>query len=96
MTLSKPVSVAAFVSARFFGLSSSIYLGLAAGSAIMYILTTILIGYYDAATFAIYMSIIGLYLVYVASLTFFLERHVLPTDARPGASHWSSSSSSCP
>ncbi len=71
MTLSKPVSVAAFVSARFFGLSSSIYLGLAAGSAIMYILTTILIGYYDVATYAIYMSIIGLYLVYVASLAFF-------------------------
>lgn len=71
MVLSKPVSVAAFVSARFAGMASSIFLGFAAGSIVMFILTTILIGYYDAVTFAIYMSIIGFYLIFVSSLTFF-------------------------
>ena len=71
MTLSKPVSVAAFVSARFAGMASSIYLGFAAGSLVMFVLTTILISYYDVATFVIFMSIIGFYLVYISSLTFF-------------------------
>ena len=71
MVLSKPVSVAAFVSARFAGMASSIFLGFAAGSIVMFILTTILISYYDAVTFAIYMSIIGFYLIFVSSLTFF-------------------------
>ena len=71
MVLSKPVSVAAFVSARFAGMASSIYLGFAAGAIVMFILTTILISYYDAVTFAIYMSIIGFYLVFVSSMTFF-------------------------
>ena len=71
MVLSKPVSVAAFVSARFAGMASSIYLGFAAGSIVMFVLTTILIGYYNAATFAIYMSIIGFYLIFVSSMTFF-------------------------
>lgn len=71
MVLSKPVSVAAFVSARFVGMASSIYLGFAAGSIVMFVLTTILISYYDGVTFAIYMSIIGFYLVFVSSMTFF-------------------------
>ncbi len=71
MVLSKPVSVAAFVSARFMGMTSSLCLGFAAGSIVMFVLTTILISYYDAVTFAIYVSIIGFYLIFVASMTFF-------------------------
>ena len=71
MTLSKPVTRLAFVGAKFLGMVVSIYSALAVGAALMYVLTLILIHDGGLGEFAPYMAIIGVYLVFVASLTFF-------------------------
>ncbi len=71
MTLSKPVTRAAFVGAKFLGLALSIFTALVVGSAVMYVLTIILFDYWSVARFAAFMAIIGVYLIFIASITFF-------------------------
>ena len=71
MTLSKPVTRLAFVAAKFLGLALSIFASLAIASAVMYILTLILFGNGGLEKFAPFMAIIGVYLVFVASIAFF-------------------------
>ena len=71
MVLSKPVSRAAFVCARFIGTGLSVYLGLILGSVVMYLLTLILINYYDPVRFLIFMGITGVYFLYISSIAFF-------------------------
>ena len=71
MTLGKPVSRAAFVASKFLGLVLSTSAALALSSAVMYILTLILFDSADLSGFAIYMAIIGVYLVFIGSITFF-------------------------
>ena len=71
MTLGKPVSRAAFVMAKFLGLVLSIFITLAISSTVMYILTLALIDSADLTGFATYMAIIGVYLVFIGSITFF-------------------------
>ena len=71
MTLGKPVTRAAFVVTKFLGLVLSIFITLAISSTVMYILTLALIDSADPAGFATYMAIIGVYLVFIGSITFF-------------------------
>ena len=71
MTLSKPVSRSAFVSTKFLGLATSILAALAIASAVMYVLTLVLIDDGGLAGFARYMAIIGVYLVFIGSIAFF-------------------------
>ena len=75
MTLGKPVTRAAFVASKFLGLVVSIYAALAISSAVMYVLTLILVG--DGGLsgglsgFAVLMAVIGVYLVFIGSISFF-------------------------
>ena len=71
MTLGKPVTRAAFVVSKFLGMVLSVFIALAISSTAMYILTLALIDIADLAGFAAYMAIIGVYLVFVGSITFF-------------------------
>ena len=71
MTLSKPVSRAAFVAAKFLGIATSILAALAIASAVMFVLTLILIDDGGPAGFARFMAIIGVYLVFIGSIAFF-------------------------
>ena len=71
MTLSKPVSRSAFVAAKYLGFVLSIYAALAIASALMYILTLVLIDNGGLAGFALFMAIIGVYLVFIGSIAFF-------------------------
>ena len=71
MTLSKPVSRSAFVAAKYLGFVLSIYPALAIASALMYILTLVLIDNGGLAGFARFMAIIGVYLVFIGSIAFF-------------------------
>ena len=71
MTLSKPVTRAAFVSAKFLGMVFSIFAALAIASAFMFVLTLILIDDGGLAGFARYMATIGIYLVFIGSIAFF-------------------------
>ena len=71
MTLSKPVTRAAFVASKFLGMVVSIYAALAISSAVMYILTMILVGNGDVAGFVTLMAIIGVYMVFIGSIAFF-------------------------
>ena len=71
MTLSKPVTRAAFVTVKFFGLVLSIFAALALASAVMYILTLILFDDGGLGRFATFIAIIGVYLVFIVSITFF-------------------------
>ena len=71
MTLSKPVSRAAFVTVKFLGLVLAIFASLAVSSAIMYILTLILFDDGGLGRFAAFIAIIGVYLVFIASTSFF-------------------------
>ena len=71
MTLSKPVSRFAFVSAKFLGLVLSIFAAVAIASFIKYILTLILFDDGGLAGFSAFMAIIGVYLVFIGSIAFF-------------------------
>ena len=71
MTLSKPVTRAAFVAARFLGLLLSIFAALAIGSAVMYVLTLILFDEGGLADFAAFMAVVGVYLTFIGSIAFF-------------------------
>ena len=71
MTLSKPVTRSAFVAAKFLGLVLSIFLALAVASAVMYILTLILFDNGGLGQFAVFMVIVGVYLVFIQSIAFF-------------------------
>ena len=71
MTLSKPVTRSAFVAAKFLGLVLSIFAALAIASAVIYILTLILIDNGGLAGFARFMAVIGVYLVFITSIAFF-------------------------
>lgn len=71
MTLSKPVTRAAFVAAKFLGLVFSIFSSLAIASVIMYILVLLLYDNGGLAKFAGFIAIMGVYLVFIASITFF-------------------------
>ena len=71
MTLSKPVTRLAFVVSKFLGLVLSIYGALAVASAVMFVLTTLLFDYWDLDRFAAVMAIVGVYLVFISSITFF-------------------------
>ena len=71
MTLSKPVTRAAFVAAKFLGLASSILAALAIASAVMFVLTLIMFDDGGLAGFATFMAIIGVYLVFISSIAFF-------------------------
>ena len=71
MTLSKPVTRAAFVGAKFLGLVLSIFAALAIASAMMYILTLIFFDYFSLWRFSAFMAVIGVYLVFVGSIAFF-------------------------
>ena len=73
MTLSKPVTRAAFVAVKFLGLILAIYASLAIAGAVMYILTLILFDDGGLTQFAGFVAIIGVYLVFIASITFFLS-----------------------
>ena len=71
MTLSKPVTRAAFVAAKFLGLVVSIFAALAIASAVMYILTLILIDDGGLGGFAAFVAINGVYLVFIGSVALF-------------------------
>ena len=71
MTLSKPVTRAAFVAAKFGGIVISIFGALAIASVIMYVITLITFDYWSVAKFFAFMAIIGVYLVFIASVAFF-------------------------
>ena len=71
MTLSKPVTRLAFVSAKFLGLMLSIFAALAIASAIKYVLTLILFDNGGLVGFAGFMAVIGVWLVFIGSITFF-------------------------
>ena len=71
MTLSKPVTPAAFVATKFMGLVHSIFGALAIGSVVMYLLTLVLFDNGGLSNFAGFIAILGVYLVFIASITFF-------------------------
>ena len=71
MTLSKPVTRLAFVAVKFLGIVFSIYLALAVASGIMFVATAILIDTWSAWRFFLFMAVIGVYLVFNASVAFF-------------------------
>ncbi len=71
MTLSKPVTRLAFVTAKFLSLALSIFAALAVASAVMFILTLILFDNGGLGKFAVFMAFIGIYLIFVASIAFF-------------------------
>ena len=71
MTLSKPVTRLAFVSAKFLGIVFSIYAALVIASAVMFVLTLVLFDNGGLAGFARFMAIIGVYLVFIGSIVFF-------------------------
>ena len=73
MTLSKPVTRAAFVASKFLGMVISVYAALAISSAVMYILTLILVGKGDLGGFVALMAVIGVYMVFIGSIAFFLS-----------------------
>ena len=73
MTLSKPVTRASFVASKFLGIVVSVYAALAISSAVMYILTLILVGKGDLGGFAALMAVIGVYMVFIGSIAFFLS-----------------------
>ena len=71
MTLSKPVTRSAFVSAKFLGIVVSILAALAIASIIKYVLTLIMLDDGGLLGFARFMAIIGVYLVFIGSIAFF-------------------------
>lgn len=71
MTLSKPVTRAAFVAAKFLGLILSIFGALAISSTVMYVLTLIFFGNGGVAEFAAFIAVVGVYLVFIGSISFF-------------------------
>ncbi len=71
MTLSKPVTRAAFVGTKFLGLVHCIFGALVIGSVVMYLLTLMLFDNGGLARFAGFMAILGVYLVFIASITLF-------------------------
>ncbi len=71
MTLSKPVTRLAFVAVKFIGLVLSIYIAIAVASGIMFLATVILIDTWSAWRFFLFMAIVGVYLVFNASVAFF-------------------------
>ena len=81
MTLSKPVTRLAFVSAKFLGIVVSIFAALAIASAIEYVLTLFMFDNGGLVGFARFMAIIGVYLVFIGSIAFFwsgmFSRHLL-------------------
>ena len=81
MTLSKPVTRFAFVSAKFLGIVVSIFAALAIASIIKYVLTLFMFDDGGLLGFARFMGIIGVYLVFIGSIAFFwsgmFNRHLL-------------------
>ena len=71
MTLSKPVTRFAFVSAKFLGIVVSIFAALAIASIIKYVLTLFMFGDGGLVGFAGFMAVIGVYLVFISSIAFF-------------------------
>ena len=71
MTLSKPVTRSAFVAAKFLGIVFSIFAALGIASAVMFVLTLVLIDDGGLAGFTRYMATIGVYLVFIGSIAFF-------------------------
>ena len=71
MTLGKPVTRFAFVSAKFLGFVVSIFAALAIASAIKYVLTLLMFDDGGLMGFARFMAIIGVYLVFIGSIAFF-------------------------
>ena len=71
MTLAKPVTRSAFVTAKFLGIVLSIFTTLAIGSAVMYLLTLILFDNGGLGRFAGFIAILGVYLVFIGSIAFF-------------------------
>lgn len=69
MTLSKPVSRAAFVNAKLIAISSTFLVSLAASSVVCYIYTAILIGKADVSTFTGQTLLLALFLVFCLGLT---------------------------
>lgn len=71
MTLSKPVTRLAFVAVKFIGVVFSIYAALVVASGIMFVATAILIDTWSAWRFFLFIAIIGVYLLFNASVAFF-------------------------
>ena len=71
MTLSKPVTRAAFVAAKYLGFVLSIFGALAIASAVMFVLTLIMFDDGGLAGFVRFMAIIAVYLVFIGSIAFF-------------------------
>ena len=71
MTLSKPVTRSAFVSAKLFALALSIFGAIAIASTVGYFLTTILFVSTGLGRFALAMVISAIYLVFIGSLVLF-------------------------
>ena len=71
MTLSKPVTRSAFVSAKFLGIVVSILAAVATASIIKYVLTFFMFDGGGLVGFARFMAIIGVYLVFIGSIAFF-------------------------
>ena len=71
MTMSKPVTRFAFVSAKFVGLVLSIFAALAIASVIKYVLTLFMFDDGGLVGFAHFIAIIGVYLVFIGSIAFF-------------------------
>ena len=70
MTLSKPVTRAAFVAAKFLGLVFSIFGALLISSAVIFVLALLLFGNAGLGGLAGFMAVIGVYLVFIGSITF--------------------------
>ena len=71
MTLSKPVTRLAFVSTKFIGIIFSIYIALLISSGVMFVVTSLFIETWSAWRFFVFMAILGVYLVFTASVAFF-------------------------
>ncbi len=73
ITLSKPVSTAAFVTAKLISVSSTFVLALSLASALCYIYTTQLIEHSEAATFLQFNLLLALHLVFSLAVTLFFS-----------------------
>ncbi len=69
LVLSKPVGIASFVLAKLLGLAAVMAAGLAASALGFYAYTTVLLGSPDPAIFAGAMLLVGVYLLFVISVT---------------------------
>ncbi len=71
MTLSKPVTRIAFVASRYLGVVVAIFVSLVVASVVAYLLTLILFDNGGLGRFAAFIGTVGVYLLFIASISFF-------------------------